>query len=132
MVEREKFAETWRIFPTFLDESKLTFARLGAFSEKAEPVITDLEPAMRDLSVTLRDVGDFAPSLRRYFKNFDPLITISNRSLPATREVLSGLKPVLTELHPFLSQLNPILGYIGEHIYTLSDMFANLGVATAA
>ncbi len=130
--EREKFAETWKIFPTFLDESKLTFARLDSFSKKAEPVLTDLEPALADLSVTLRDVGTFAPSLRRYFKNFDPLITISNTSQPATRQVLSGLKPVLTELHPFLTQLNPILGYIGVHIYTLSDMFANLGVATAA
>jgi virulence factor Mce-like protein len=130
--EREAFAETWRIFPTFLDESRATFRRLGDFSEKAEPVVTDLEPALRDLSVTLEDVGDFAPSLRRYFRNFDPLITISNRSMPATREVLSGLKPVLNELHPFLGQVNPILGYIGVHINTLSDMFANLGVAIAA
>ena len=130
--EREAWAETFRIFPTFLDESKATFKRLGAFSQNAEPVVRDLEPALRDLSVTLEDVGDFAPSLRRYFKNFGPLITLSNRSLPATREVLSGLKPVLNEVHPFLGQLNPILGYIGVHIYTLSDMFANLGVATAA
>jgi ABC-type transporter Mla subunit MlaD len=130
--ERESWAETFRIFPTFLDESKLTFARLGAFSEKAEPVVRDLEPAMRDLSVTLDSVGDFAPSLRRYFKNFGPLITISNRSLPAQREVFDGLDPLLDELAPFLGQLNPILGYVGQHIYTLSDMFANLGVATAA
>lgn len=32
----------------------------------------------------------------------------------------------------FLTQFNPILEYIGVHIYTLSDMFANLGVATQA
>ena len=130
--EREAFAETFRIFPTFLDESKLTFERLGRFSTKAEPVVRDLEPAMRDLAPTLDSLGDFSPHLKRFFENFDPLITVSRRSLPATSEVLSGLKPVLSELAPFLQQINPILEYIGVHIYTLSDMLANLGVATAA
>jgi virulence factor Mce-like protein len=130
--EQEAFAETWRIFPTFLDESKLTFTRLESFSKKAEPVVRDLEPAFRDLDPTLRDLGTLAPDLRRYFRNFDPLITISNTSQPATREVLAGLKPLLNEVPPFLGQINPIIRYIGIHTYTLSDMFANLGVATAA
>ena len=130
--EQEAFAETWRIFPTFLDESKRTFARLESFSAKAEPVVRDLEPAFRDLDPTLRDLGDLAPDLRRFFVNFDPLITLNNTSQPATREVLSGLKPLLNELPPFLGQVNPFLQYVGAHIYTLSDMFANLGVATAA
>ena len=130
--EREAWAETWRIFPTFLDESKATFTRLQRFSGKAQPVLADLEPAMRDLKPTLDALGDFGPDLRRFFVNFDPLITISKRSLPATTEVLQGLRPLLGELGPFLTQFNPILEYIGVHVYTLSDMFANLGVATAA
>jgi phospholipid/cholesterol/gamma-HCH transport system substrate-binding protein len=130
--EQENFAETWRIFPTFLDESKATFTRLESFSAKAEPVVRDLEPAFRDLDPTLRDLGTLAPDLRRFFRNFDPLITVSEESQPATREVLAGLKPLLNEVPPFLGQINPILQYIGAHSYTLSDMFANLGVATAA
>jgi ABC-type transporter Mla subunit MlaD len=130
--EREAFAETWRIFPTFLDESKATFRRLDEFSGKAEPVVRDLAPAMRDLRVTLREVGEFGPDLRRFFVALDPLLTLSKRSLPATSQVLRGLRPLLGELHPFLGQVNPILEYIGVHAYTLSDMFANLGVATAA
>jgi phospholipid/cholesterol/gamma-HCH transport system substrate-binding protein len=130
--EREKFAETWRIFPTFLDESKLTMERLESFSGKAEPVLRDLAPAMRDLEPTLRDLGTFSPDLKRFFVNFDPLITVSNKSLPATSEVLDGLRPVLVELGPFLQELNPLLQWIGVHVHTLSDMFANLGVATSA
>ena len=130
--ERENWAETFRIFPTFLDESKATFRRLESFSIKAEPVVRDLGPAMEDLGPTLRSVGKFGPDLRRFFVKFDPLITVSKRSLPATTEVLRGLQPLLGELGPFLSQVNPILQYIGVHVYTLSDMFANLGVATAA
>ncbi len=130
--EREAWADTWNVFPTFLDESKATFTRLGAFSRKAEPVIRDLEPAFRDLRPTLDAVGDLGPDLRQLFVDLDPLLTISRRSLPATREVLDGLRPLLGELGPFLGQLNPILNYIGVHVYTLSDLFANLGVATAA
>ena len=130
--EREAFAETWRVFPTFLDESKTTVRQLEGFSRRTEPLLRDLQPALDDLDPTLDAVGDLAPDLRTFFVKFDPLITISKKSLPATGEVFDGLRPLLTEVGPFLGQLNPILEYIGVHIYTLSDMFANLGVATAA
>jgi virulence factor Mce-like protein len=130
--ERESFAEAFRIFPTFLDESKKTFRRLDSFSVKAAPVVRELVPAMRDLGPTVESLGDLGPELRGFFRNLDPLITVSRRSLPATTEVLRGLRPLLGELGPFLSQLNPMLQYIGLHVHTLSDMFANLGVATAA
>jgi len=130
--EREAFAETWRIFPTFLDESRATFTRLDRFSRKAQPVVADLRVAFDDLAPTLDAVGDFGPELRRLFVNLDPLITISKRSLPATREVVDGLGPLLDELGPWLGEVNPILDWIGQHQYTLTDMFANLGVATAA
>ncbi|WP_372790776.1 MlaD family protein [Paraconexibacter sp.] len=130
--EREAFAATWRIFPTFLDESKATFTRLDSFSRKAQPVVADLKVAMDDLAPTLDALGDFGPELRRLFVNLDPLIKISRRSLPATTEIVDGLGPLLNELGPWLGEINPILGWISEHQHTLSDMFANLGVATAA
>ncbi len=130
--EGEAFAETWRIFPTFLDEQRAVMARLETFSKKAEPLVRDMQPALRDLGPTLDSVGDFSPHLQRFFRDFDPLITISKRSLPATVEIFDELRPTLNEFGPFLAQLNPILEYIGAHQYTLSDMFANLGVATAA
>jgi virulence factor Mce-like protein len=130
--EQEAFAETWNIFPTFLDESKALAIRLEKFSKDTTPLVRDMQPALRDLAPTLRAVGEFGPDLKRFFVNFDPLITISKRSLPATRDVFVELKPVLDNLAPFLQEFNPILDYIGVHIYTLSDMFANLGVATAA
>ena len=130
--EGEAFAETWRIFPTFLDEQRATMARLESFSRKAHPLVRDMQPVLRDLQPTIRAVGDFGPDLERFFVNFDPLITISKRSLPATRDVFVELTPVLTELGPFLQQVNPILEYIGVHVSTLADMFANLGVATSA
>ena len=130
--QRERWAETFRIFPTFLDESKATFIRLEKFAADTEPLLVDLEPAIRDLGPTLESVGDFAPDLRRFFQRLDPLITVSRRSLPATAEILDGLRPLLGELGPWLGQLNPILDWVAQHQHTLTDVFANLGVATAA
>ncbi len=46
--------------------------------------------------------------------------------------MVDGLRPLLNELGPWLGEVNPILGWVSEHQHTLSDMFANLGVATAA
>ena len=130
--ERESLADSFQILPTFMDESRATFDRLDRFSRATEPLLRDMRPALDDLGPALRSLGDLGPDLRRFFRDLDPLIDISRRSLPATREVLDGLGPVFVELAPFLAQVNPILDYIGLHVYTLSDMFANLGVATAA
>jgi len=130
--EREAFAQTWNVFPTFLDESRQTFRRLEDFSRDTRPLVRDLRPAFDDLGPTLRSVGDFAPDLKRLFVNLDPVLVESRRSLPASREVFDELRPLLGELGPWLSELNPILDWIGHHQHTLTDLFANLGVATSA
>ena len=130
--ERENFAEIWNIFPTFLRESRLTYARLEDFAVNTRPLVQDLEPAMRDLRPTLIALSALSPDLRTLFKNLDPLITESKKSLPAQREIFVGLRPLLGELGPWLSELNPILDWIGQHQHTLTDLFANLGVATKA
>ena len=40
--EKEALAATFRIFPTFLDESKATFAKLETFSKNTDPLIQQL------------------------------------------------------------------------------------------
>jgi phospholipid/cholesterol/gamma-HCH transport system substrate-binding protein len=130
--ERESFAQVWNTFPTFLDESKLTFARLQRFATDTRPLVRDLRPALRDLEPTLRDVGTLAPDLKRLFVNLDPLLDQSRISLPATRQVLEGLRPLSASVGPWLSELNPILDWLGQHSATISDIFANLGAATSA
>jgi phospholipid/cholesterol/gamma-HCH transport system substrate-binding protein len=130
--QRESFAEIWRVFPTFLDESKATFGRLQRFATDTRPLVRDLRPAAENLGPALRAVGELSPDLRRLFLNYGPLIDAQKRSLPATRELLVGLRPLLGELGPWLGQVNPILEWIGVNSHTLTDMFANLGVATAA
>jgi phospholipid/cholesterol/gamma-HCH transport system substrate-binding protein len=65
----DALAETIRIFPTFLDESKATLARLETFSTDTRPLVRDLRPVAQDLKPTLADVRVLAPDLERFFRN---------------------------------------------------------------
>jgi virulence factor Mce-like protein len=123
--ESDALAETFKVFPTFLDESKRTFARLQTFARKTNPLITDLRPAGRDLAPTLRDVHALAPDLRRFFVNFGPLIEVSKTGLPALRDTLKGAKPLLGELSPFLEQLNPVLRWLEYYQSQVAEFVTN-------
>ena len=56
-------AETFRVFPTFLDESKATLARLEGFAGDTRPLVNQLKGPADDLGPTVRDLGDLAPDL---------------------------------------------------------------------
>jgi phospholipid/cholesterol/gamma-HCH transport system substrate-binding protein len=129
--QQDNLAETIRIFPTFLDESKATLARLQRFSTNTDPLIQDLIPVAKDLKPTLRDVHALAPDLRSFFRNVDPLIRAARTGLPAGSEVLRGLKPTLAELTPFLQQINPILQYLELSQSQVSDFITNGATALA-
>src|SRR5918992_12007 len=127
----DALAETIRIFPTFLDESKATLARLETFSRDTRPLVQDLRPVARELRPTLADVRALAPDLERFFRDLDPLIEASKEGMPAAREVLRGAKPLLDQLHPFLGQLNPMLQFLELAQYQVSD-FLSFGAGALA
>jgi virulence factor Mce-like protein len=109
--EQNALADTFRIFPTFLDESRLTLARLERFSINAHPLINDLKPVADLLGPTIRDLGALSPDLQRFFLKLPPVIRDSKVDLPAAAAFLRGAIPVLAALHVFLPELNPILSY---------------------
>lgn len=123
--QNEALATTFRIFPTFLDESKATMAKLETFSRNTDPLIRDLRPVARDLRPTLADVRALAPDLRRLFRNLTPLIKATVKGLPALRETLQGAKPLLAATGPFLEQLNPILQYLELNQLQVADFVGN-------
>jgi phospholipid/cholesterol/gamma-HCH transport system substrate-binding protein len=123
--QNEALAETFRIFPTFLDESRLTLADLRRFAVNTRPLIRDLKPVARDLKPTLRDVRLLAPDLRRLFRDLNPLIEASKKGLPALTETLKSTKPLLAASAPFLGQLNPILDFLGLYSHQVSDFIGN-------
>ena len=109
-------AETFAIFPTFLDESKATMARLEDFSRSTHPLVNDLKGPADDLGPTVRDLGDLAPDLEKLFRDLGPLIRESRTGVPALethaargRAARRGAAHVLprAEPDPVLLQLPP-------------------------
>ncbi|MGZ4269835.1 MAG: MlaD family protein [Solirubrobacteraceae bacterium] len=128
---QEALAQTIQIFPTFLDESKATFARLEKFSKDTDPLIQDLRPVARDLKPTLRDVRALAPDLRDTFQKTNSLITVSKTGLPALTDTLKAAGPTLGQMQPFLEQLNPILQWLEYSQLTVADFISNGAAALA-
>ncbi|HEY6778677.1 MAG TPA: MlaD family protein [Thermoleophilaceae bacterium] len=125
-----QLADTFRVFPTFLRESRATTTRLTSFAEDANPLISQLRPAARQISPTLIDLDKLAPDLRGFFKDLGPLVRVSRRGLPATEQVLDDTRPLLARLDPWLRQLTPIVDYLGLYKREVAAFFANDVAAT--
>ena len=116
----EALAETFRIFPTFLDESKATLARLEGFSRNAHPLVNDLKRPADDLGPTVRDLGALSPDLERLFRQLRPLIRAGDRDVPDLERILEEASPLFDSLHPFLQELNPILSLFNFYQQTVA------------
>jgi phospholipid/cholesterol/gamma-HCH transport system substrate-binding protein len=123
----ESLADAIFIFPTFLDESKATLARLKTFARDTRPLVRDLKPVARDLRPTLRDVGNLAPDLEALFRNLSPVIDESDDTLPSAARVLGGAEPLFEALHPYLKEFNPILSFFNYQQQTVADFITNGG-----
>jgi phospholipid/cholesterol/gamma-HCH transport system substrate-binding protein len=128
----QALAETFRIFPTFLDESKATMARLEDFSNNTRPLVNDLKGPADDLGPTVRDLGNLAPDLENLFRDLDAAIPVSRRAVPALETTLKGASPLVDSLHTFFPELNPILSFFNFHQTTIAAFITNGGADLAA
>jgi phospholipid/cholesterol/gamma-HCH transport system substrate-binding protein len=148
----EALAETFRIFPTFQRESRLTFARLETFANNTNPLIVDLKKVAPDITPTLRKVRQLAPPLKSLLRKIgalrvDDLVDVScgtdkrqkqgkivcreGKGLPGLRKVLDAFAPVFRGLDPFLANLNPIVRYLNAYRSNAKDFLAGPGAALA-
>lgn len=118
---RESLAEAFHIFPTFLEESKITLARLETFSRSARPLVRDLRPVAEELRPTVHAARLLAPDLEHFFGAFDQQIRVSRTALPALTEILDDTRPLLGSLGPFLQELNPIFEWLEVHQHLVGD-----------
>ena len=136
----DALAETISIFPTFLEESRLTFDRLRQFAIDTRPLVRELQPVALQLRPTLRDLGRLAPHLQHLFTKLKPVIAESGETLPEAEKFLrclNGSDPcdedpqgnpqrgVLEELYPYLEELNPILAYLNYYQAQVGAFFTN-------
>ena len=125
----DALADTVRILPTFLDESRATLRRVERFSGDTRPLVRDLLPAANDLGPTLRDLRDVSPDLRATFRSLDPLIRAGRTGVPALARTVRGAGPVVEALNPFLDELNPVLSLLGFYQTRISGFLTNGGSA---
>jgi phospholipid/cholesterol/gamma-HCH transport system substrate-binding protein len=128
-----QLAEIFRIMPTFLDESRLTLARLGRFSDETNPLITQLRPVARELGPTAIELERLAPQLERFFEGLLPTARLSPRGFRALRALLDeDLGPLLRRLVPFTNELNPVVRVVRSYRREITAFFANTAAATNA
>jgi hypothetical protein len=117
----------FRAFPTFLDESRLTFHRLKDFSLNADPLMKQLVPAAEELSPTLIAISKLAPESKAFFEGLGPVIKRAPAGFAATRALFRDqFPPLLRSVDPFLRNLNPILTGLKLYRVDLAGFFANL------
>jgi phospholipid/cholesterol/gamma-HCH transport system substrate-binding protein len=128
----EALAQTFEIFPTFLDESRATMVRLEGFSRDTRPLVNDLKGPADDLAPTVRDLGDLSPDLQRLFRDLGPLVRAGRRGVPDLERTLEEAEPLAEGLHVFFPELNPILSYFNYHQATIAGFITNGGADLAA
>jgi len=106
----EQLKDFFRVFPTFLRESRATQDRLGDFSEFATPVVRKLIPVARQLSPTFKASARLAPVSRKLYTNLKPVIRKAPQAFPSLRAFLDQDAPtLLARLPDYLAELDPFL-----------------------
>jgi ABC-type transporter Mla subunit MlaD len=117
----------FRAFPTFLDESRLTFARLKGFSQNADPLMRQLVPAAEELSPTLVALSKLAPESKGLFEGLGPVIKRAPTGFAALRTIFRDeFPPLLRAVDPFIRNLNPILVGLKLYRVDLASFFGNI------
>ncbi|HKB50318.1 MAG TPA: MlaD family protein [Solirubrobacterales bacterium] len=123
----------FRAFPTFQDESRLTFDRLKEFALNSDPLFRQLVPAAEQLSPTLIAFSRLAPQAKGLFEGLETVIDRAPSGFPALRKFLRGDFPILLRaLDPFLRNLNPILTGLGLYKNEVTSLLGNVTAATNA
>lgn len=123
----------FRVFPTFLDESKLTVERLREFAVNAEPLMRQLVPAAEELSPTLVSFARLSPQAKGFFEGLSIVIDRAPTGFPAVRRLFRDeFPPLLRALDPFLRNLNPILTGLDLYRREITAAMANVAAATNA
>jgi phospholipid/cholesterol/gamma-HCH transport system substrate-binding protein len=120
----------FRAFPTFLDESRATFARLKGFSQNADPLMRQLVPAAEELSPTLIALSKLAPESKGFFEGLGPVIKRAPSGFSALRKIFRDeFPPLLRAVDPFIRNLNPILVGLKLYRVDLASFFGNVAAS---
>ena len=123
---REALADSVRVFPTFLDETRQTLNRMERFAGDTDPLLRDLDPVLDDLQPTLASLERLGPDAENLFEDLPALVRAGRTGLPALSRTLRGAEPGLAALSPLLENLNPVLEFVELYQATVGN-FLNIG-----
>ena len=127
----EQLKDFFRVFPTFLRESRATQDRLGDFSDFATPVVRKLVPVAEQLSPTFKASARLAPVSERLYTNLKPVIRKAPRAFPSLRAFLDEDAPtLLARLPDYLAELDPFLETASLYRKEIPSLIANAAAAT--
>lgn len=127
----EQLKDFFRVFPTFLRESRATQDRLGNFSDFATPVVRKLVPVAKQLSPTFRASARLAPVSKRLYTNLRPVIRKAPVAFPSLRSFLDDDAPkLLARLPEYLADFNPLLQEASKYRREIPSFLSNAASAT--
>ena len=125
-------ANVFKALPEFELQSRLTLPALTAFAKRADPVVRALLPLAPELERTFALTEQLSPQLRTLFDRLGPIVTASQRGLPALDRILNEIRPLLGAFEPFLRNADPMVRYIGEFKHNVTAFFGNVTDAAQA
>jgi virulence factor Mce-like protein len=127
----EELAEAFRIFPTFLRESRFTLERLERFALDNNSVVTALRPAAREVTPTFNALGRLAPELESFFTGLRGTINAAPSGSRAFQRLLDNdIPPLVGRFDPFLAELNPLLEGLRMYRHEITAFLGNTAAAT--
>ncbi|HZO77696.1 MAG TPA: MlaD family protein [Solirubrobacteraceae bacterium] len=127
-----ELANLFKALPEFELQSRLTLPALTTFAKRADPVVRALLPLAPQLERTFALTEQLSPYLRTLFDRLGPVVTASQRGLPALDRILTEIRPLLGAFGPFLRNADPMVRYIGEFKRNVTAFFGNATDAAQA
>ena len=128
----QELADVFKALPAFELQSRLALPALTAFGNRADPVVRGLQPIASELTTTFALSAQLAPQFRALFERLGPVVTASERGLPAFDQILAKIPPLLGAFAPFLRNANPMVRYIGRFKPEVAGFFGNVTAAAQA
>jgi phospholipid/cholesterol/gamma-HCH transport system substrate-binding protein len=127
-----EFAAIWEELPRFERESRLTLPRLTRFSEVGKPVAEQLQPAADEMAATFAAMVHQGREFKGFFQRLGPVISASERGVPAFERTMAELPPLLEDFEPWLRNFNPMIAHLDRNRREVTSFMGNLTAVTNA
>lgn len=125
-------AAIFQQLPRFERETAATLPAFTKLAREGRPIVERLKPAVRELGPTFDALRRLSGPLKGFMQRLGPVVTASERGVPALHQLLNDLPPVLEDFQPFLRQLDPMVRYLGENRREVTAFVGNLTAASQA